>query len=62
MTTAVTVWEDFDVPAHGRRGQDTLTEHAVQFLNRVSRALRNLADSADHAAQMVRKADAARRS
>lgn len=42
--------------------QDTLTEHVVEFLNRVSRALRNVADSADHAAKMVRKADAARRS
>ncbi|BDH12836.1 hypothetical protein HOK021_40150 [Streptomyces hygroscopicus] len=42
--------------------QDTLTEHVVGFLHRVSRALRNLADSADHAAKMVRKADAARRS
>jgi hypothetical protein len=42
--------------------QDTLTDHVVEFLSRVSRALRNLADSADHAAKMVRKADAARRS
>lgn len=42
--------------------QDTLTEHVVEFLNRVSRALRNVADSADHAAKMARKADAARRS
>lgn len=42
--------------------QDTLTDHIVEFLSRVSRALRNLADSADHAAKMVRKADAARRS
>ncbi|MCX4406078.1 MULTISPECIES: hypothetical protein [unclassified Streptomyces] len=42
--------------------QDTLANHVVEFLSRVSRALRNLADSADHAAKMVRKADAARRS
>ncbi|MGD3112191.1 hypothetical protein [Streptomyces sp. YGL11-2] len=42
--------------------QDTLTDHVVEFLSRVSRTLRNLADSADHAAKMVRKADAARRS
>nr|WSZ99051.1 hypothetical protein OH820_28335 [Streptomyces sp. NBC_00857] len=42
--------------------QDTPADHIVEFLSRVSRALRNLADSADHAAKMVRKADAARRS
>ncbi|MFF8393758.1 hypothetical protein [Streptomyces sp. NPDC016172] len=42
--------------------QDTFTDHLVVFLSRVSHALRNLADSADHAAKMVRKADAARRS
>ncbi|MGA5810942.1 hypothetical protein ACPC39_33090 [Streptomyces cellulosae] len=42
--------------------QDTLADHVVEFLSRVSRVLRNLADSADHAAKMVRKADAARRS
>ncbi|MFE6974769.1 hypothetical protein [Streptomyces sp. NPDC057682] len=42
--------------------QDTLADHMVEFLSRVSSALRNLADSADHAAKMVRKADAARRS
>ncbi|MFF7880681.1 hypothetical protein ACH40F_09665 [Streptomyces sp. NPDC020794] len=42
--------------------QDTLADHIVEFLSRVSRVLRNLADSADHAAKMVRKADAARRS
>ncbi|MGQ4415377.1 hypothetical protein ACN6LA_007434 [Streptomyces sp. SAS_269] len=42
--------------------QDTFADHVVEFLSRVSRALRNLADSADHAAKMVRKADAARRS
>ncbi|WP_413100287.1 hypothetical protein [Streptomyces sp. Inha503] len=39
-----------------------LADHIVEFLSRASRALRNLADSADHAAKMVRKADAARRS
>jgi hypothetical protein len=39
--------------------QDTLADHVVEFLSRVSCALRN---SADHAAKMVRKADAARRS
>ncbi|MFF9315245.1 hypothetical protein ACF1BS_30625 [Streptomyces sp. NPDC014748] len=42
--------------------QDTPADHVVEFLSRVSRALRNLADSVDHAAKMVRKADAARRS
>jgi len=42
--------------------QDTFTDHLVVFLSRVSHSLRNLADSADHAAKMVRKADAARRS
>ncbi len=42
--------------------QDTFTDHLVVFLSWVSHALRNLADSADHAAKMVRKADAARRS
>ncbi|GAA2292059.1 hypothetical protein GCM10010415_75050 [Streptomyces atrovirens] len=42
--------------------QDTLADHIVKFLSWVSLALRNLADSADHAAKMVRKADAARRS
>jgi hypothetical protein len=34
-------------------------DHVVEFHSRVFRALRN---SADHAAKMVRKADAARRS
>jgi|UPI0007388D24 hypothetical protein len=42
--------------------QDTLADHVAEFLSRVSRVLRNLADSADYAAKMVRKADAARRS
>ncbi|MBO8191407.1 hypothetical protein ITI46_06840 [Streptomyces oryzae] len=42
--------------------QDALADHVVEFLSRVSHALRNLADSADHAAKMVRKVDAARRS
>ncbi|MDX3402354.1 hypothetical protein ACN6LI_007165 [Streptomyces violaceoruber] len=42
--------------------QDSLADHVAEFLSRASRALRNLADSADHAAKMVRKADAARRS
>ncbi|WP_406516540.1 hypothetical protein [Streptomyces sp. NBC_00134] len=42
--------------------QNNLADHFVEFLSRVSRALRNLADSVDHAAKMVRKADAARRS
>lgn len=42
--------------------QHTPADHVAEFLSRVSRALRNLADSADHAAKMVRKADAARRS
>ncbi|MCC9705100.1 hypothetical protein E4N62_07445 [Streptomyces sp. MNU76] len=42
--------------------QDTFTDHLVVFLSRVSHALRKLADSADHAAKVVRKADAARRS
>jgi hypothetical protein len=39
--------------------QDTLADHVVEFHSRVFRALRN---SADHAAKMVRKAAAARRS
>ncbi|WP_326731496.1 hypothetical protein [Streptomyces phaeochromogenes] len=42
--------------------KDTPADHVVEFLSRVSCTLRNLADSADHAAKMVRKADAARRS
>lgn len=36
--------------------QDNLADHVVEFLSRVSRTLRNLADSADHAAKTVRKA------
>lgn len=42
--------------------QVTLADHMVKFLSPASRALRNSADSADHAAKMVRKADAAWRS
>ncbi|MFI8860387.1 hypothetical protein ACIGW5_27840 [Streptomyces prasinus] len=42
--------------------RDGLVDHVVEFLSRVSCVLRNLTDSADHAAKMVRKADAARRS
>ncbi|WP_460106403.1 hypothetical protein [Streptomyces sp. YKOK-J1] len=42
--------------------QDTIADHIVTFLSQVSLAHRNLADSADHAAKMLRKADAARRS
>lgn len=40
--------------------QDTLADHVAEFLSRIPRALRNLADSADHAARLVRKADTAK--
>ncbi|MEU3499981.1 hypothetical protein ABZ726_04135 [Streptomyces hundungensis] len=44
------------------RGTRTPADNVAAFLSRVSRVLRNLAESADHAAKTVRKADAAWRS